>query len=49
VTIFNGLCYDPNDKFTVPFNKTMLSDEYTGVTEGFQLLLAEKGVKRTRD
>jgi hypothetical protein len=48
VVVFNGLCYDPNNKFTVPFDRKHLGDEYTNVTEGYRFSITEKALKRKR-
>jgi hypothetical protein len=48
VVAFNGLCYDPNNQFTFPFDREHLGDEYTGVTEGYRFSLTKKALKRKR-
>jgi hypothetical protein len=48
VTILDGLCYDPNNKFTAPFDRAHIDKKYTGVTEGFQFSITEKAANKKR-
>jgi hypothetical protein len=48
VVVFNGLCYDSNNQFTIPFDREHLADEYTGVTEGYQFSITKDALKRKR-